>query len=54
MKPTGIKPVDCPVSSSRMVLYSSFVYFRMSVDVSDKDPKVTIRPAACHVVPAVS
>jgi hypothetical protein len=75
MKPTGMKPVESPVSSSRMwlykthisppvavaptkvclaYLYSSFVYFRKEVEVSDDDPKVTMRPAACHVVPQVS
>jgi hypothetical protein len=30
------------------------VYLRISVEVSEVDPKVTISPAACHVVPEVS
>ena len=54
MKPTGENPVAMPVSPGRMLRYSSFVYLRISVDVSDRDPKVTISPAACHVVPLVS
>jgi len=51
--PTGMKPVDMPVSSSRTCEYSSLEYFRISVDVSESEPNVTIRPAACHVVPDV-
>ena len=54
MKPHGLKPVDRPVSSSRTREYRSLVYLRIDVDVSDIDPYVTIRPAACHVVPDVS
>ena len=53
MNPTGMKPVDMPVSSSRTCEYSSLEYFRISVDVSESEPNVTIRPAACHVVPDV-
>ena len=30
------------------------MYLRISVDVSDVDPNVTISPAACQVVPDVS
>jgi hypothetical protein len=30
------------------------VYTRISVLVCDTDPSVTIKPAACHVVPDVS
>ena len=30
------------------------MYLRISVEVSDVDPNVTIRPAACQVVPEVS
>ncbi len=30
------------------------MYLRISVDVSDVEPKVTISPAACQVVPDVS
>ncbi len=30
------------------------MYLRSSVEVSEVDPKVTMRPAACHVVPDVS
>jgi hypothetical protein len=30
------------------------VYLRISVEVSDVDPKVTISPAECQVVPDVS
>ena len=53
MNPTGMKPVDMPVSSSRTCEYSSLEYLRISVDVSESDPNVTIRPAACQVVPEV-
>src|SRR5258708_20032352 len=52
MKPTGLNPVDRPVSASRRA-YRSRVYLRISVDVSDVEPNVTISPAACHVVPEV-
>ena len=30
------------------------MYFRISVEVSDVEPKVTISPAECQVVPEVS
>ena len=53
MKPQGLKPVDMPVSEGRISEYSCFVYFRKEVDVWLRLPKVTIRPAACHVVPEV-
>ncbi len=53
MKPIGLKPVACPVSASSR-LYRSRVYLRISVEVSDVDPYVTMSPAACHVVPAVN
>src|SRR3954465_10644232 len=52
MKPTGLKPVAWPVSASRR-LYSFAVYLRISVDVSDVEPNVTMRPAACQGVPEV-
>lgn len=51
--PTGMKPVDMPVSSSSTCEYSSLEYLRISVEVSESDPNVTMRPAACHVVPDV-
>ena len=50
MKPTGLNPVASPVSASSRA-YRSRVYLRISVEVSDVEPKVTISPAACHVVP---
>src|SRR5690349_24942950 len=53
MNPIGLNPVASPVSSSRRA-YRSRVYLRISVDVSEVDPNVTIRPAACHVVPDVN
>ena len=53
MKPTGLNPVESPVSSSRRA-YRSRVYTRMAVDVSDVEPNVTINPAECQVVPDVS
>ena len=53
MKPTGLKPVAKPVSASSRV-YRSRVYLRSSVEVSEVEPNVTIRPAACQVVPDVS
>ena len=53
MKPTGLNPVDSPVSASSRA-YRSRVYLRISVEVSDVEPNVTISPAACHVVPEVS
>ena len=43
MKPTGLKPVASPVSASRLA-YRSLVYLRSSVDVSEVEPNVTIRP----------
>jgi len=52
MNPIGAKPVAWPVSASRR-LYKSRVYLRISVEVSEVDPKVTINPAACQVVPEV-
>ena len=52
MKPTGLNPVACPVSASSRA-YSARVYLRISVDVSDVEPNVTISPAACQVVPEV-
>ena len=53
MNPTGLKPVASPVSASSRE-YRSRVYVRISVEVSDVEPKVTISPAACQVVPLVS
>ena len=53
MKPTGLKPVACPVSASSRA-YRSRVYLRSSVEVSEVEPNVTISPAACQVVPEVS
>ena len=50
MNPSCLNPVDCPVSASRRA-YRSRVYLRISVDVSEVEPKVTISPAACQVVP---
>ena len=47
------RPVARPVSASSRP-YRSSVYRRISVDVSEVEPKVTMRPAACHVVPEVS
>ena len=52
MKPTGLKPVDWPVSASSRA-YRSRVYWRISVEVYEVEPKVTISPAACQVVPEV-
>merc|ERR1711991_667206 len=52
IKPTGLKPVEWPVSSSRFA-YKSRVYFRHSVEVSESEPNRTISPAACQVVPEV-
>jgi hypothetical protein len=52
MNPTGLNPVARPVSASSR-LYSALVYLRISVEVSDVDPNVTMSPAACHVVPEV-
>ena len=53
MKPTCFSPVASPVSASSRA-YRSRVYLRISVDVSEVEPKVTISPAACQVVPEVS
>ena len=53
MKPTGLKPVESPVSSSSRS-YSARVYLRISVVVSEVEPNVTMSPAACQVVPEVS
>ena len=50
MNPTGVKPVARPVSASSRA-YRSRVYWRISVEVSDVEPNVTISPAACQVVP---
>ena len=52
MRPTGLKPVAWPVSSSSRA-YRSREYSRIAVEVSDVDPKQVISPAACHVVPEV-
>jgi hypothetical protein len=52
MNPTGLNPVATPVSASSRA-YSFAEYLRISVDVSDVEPNVTMRPAACHVVPDV-
>ena len=52
MKPTGLNPVACPVSASSFA-YRSREYLRISVEVPEVEPKVTIRPAACQVVPEV-
>src|ERR1700704_47263 len=53
MKPIGANPVAWPVSASRR-LKRAREYLRISVEVSEVEPKVTIRPAACQVVPEVS
>src|SRR5215469_7989339 len=52
MKPMRDRPVDWPVSDSSRE-YRSREYLRISVEVSEVDPKVTMRPAACQVVPEV-
>ena len=44
-------PQLMPVSAGSTVSYRSRVYMRMRVDDDESDPKVLIRPAACHVVP---
>ena len=41
-------------SRPRAASYRSQVYLRISVEVSDSDPNVTISPAACQVVPDVN
>ena len=33
---------------------TSFEYLRISVEVSESEPNVTMSPAACHVVPDVT
>src|SRR4029077_5911840 len=53
MKPICASPVDWPVSASRRA-YRAREYLRISVEVSEVEPKVTMRPAACQVVPEVS
>ena len=53
MNPTGLNPVDCPVSASSLE-YSSRVYWRIDMEVSLMEPKQVISPAACQVVPDVS
>ena len=53
ISPIGRKPVAWPVSASSRE-YRSLVYIRSSVEVCEVEPNVTIRPAACHVVPEVS
>ena len=53
MNPTGLNPVARPVSASSRE-YRSLVYLRISVEVSDVEPNVTINPAACQVVPDVN
>src|ERR1700716_241986 len=53
MKPIGANPVAWPVSASRR-LKRAREYLRISVEVSEVEPKVTMRPAACQVVPEVS
>lgn len=45
-------PVEWPVSCSS-VEYKCFEYFLNWVEVSDLEPNVTIKPAACHVVPKI-
>ena len=53
MNPTCLNPVASPVSASSRP-YRSRVYWRIWVEVSEVEPKVTISPAACQVVPEVS
>jgi len=54
MNPHCLNPTSIPVRSGRVFEKSSFVYFLQSVEVWEREPKVTIRPAACQVVPEVS
>jgi hypothetical protein len=53
MNPHWRSPVCWPVSASSRA-YRSRVYLRISVEVSEVEPNVTISPAACQVVPEVS
>jgi hypothetical protein len=45
--------VAWPVSASSLE-YKARVYLRHSVEVSEVEPKQTMSPAACQVVPEVS
>ena len=51
--PTGLNPVDNPVSSSNPANRSR-EYFAIQASVSVVMPPDTTRPAACHVVPELS